>query len=210
LIIVISGPGGVGKGTIVDRLLLRDPRLWLSRSWTTRAQRPGEADDAYRFVSRDDFLAHIADGGFLEHAEFLGNLYGTPIPRPGLVPDDADVVLEIEVQGARQIRDAIPDALLIFVAPPSAEEQERRLRGRGDPDEIVAKRLAKAAEETNAAVELGAITVVNDDLERAVDEVRAVARTGQTRVDGEIQSRIDTLLVEIDRVLQRRYENVGA
>jgi guanylate kinase len=171
LLIVISGPGGVGKGTIVGRLLERDPRLWLSRSWTTRAQRPGEPDDAYRFVTREEFEAAIESGGFLEHAAFLGNLYGTPIPRPGLVPDDSDVVLEIEVQGARQIHELDPDALLIFVVPPSPEEQERRLRGRGDPEEIVLRRLAKAAEETGAARELGAVEVVNDDLDRAVEEI---------------------------------------
>ena len=154
------------------RLLQRDPELWLSRSWTTRARRPGEPADAYVFVDRPTFEQRIAEGGFLEHAEFLGNLYGTPVP--DRLPDGRDVVLEIEVQGARQIHELDPDALLIFVTPPSAEEQERRLRGRGDPDEIVRRRLAKAAEEATAAAELGAVEVVNDDLERCVEEVAAI------------------------------------
>lgn len=181
MIVVISGPGGVGKGTIVQRLLAEDPQLWLSRSWTTRPQRPGEPDDAYRFVTRQEFEAHRADLGFHEWAEFLGNLYGSPVSRPGLVPEGSDVVLEIEVQGARQIKEADRDALFIFVVPPSPEEQERRLRGRGDPEEIVRKRLAKAAEETDAARELGAICVVNDDLERAVAETLDIIRSARDR-----------------------------
>jgi guanylate kinase len=121
------------------------------------------------FVDRSTFESHRDAGGFLEWAEFLGNLYGTPVPPR--VPGDRDVVLEIEVQGARQIRAIDPEALLIFVQPPSAAEQERRLRGRGDPEEIVQKRLAKAAEEADAAADLGAIEVVNDDLDRCVDEI---------------------------------------
>lgn len=96
------------------------------------------------------------------------------MPKPGLVPAGSDIVLEIEVQGARQVHALDPDALLIFVVPPSPEEQERRLRGRGDPEEIVQRRLAKAAEETDAARQLGAIEVVNDDLDRAVTEVHAI------------------------------------
>jgi guanylate kinase len=170
----MSGPGGVGKGTVVARLLARDPQLWLSRSWTTRAQRPGEADDAYVFVDRAAFEANRDAGGFLEWAEFLGNLYGTPVPTA--IPGGKDVVLEIEVQGARQIAAIDPEALLIFLVPPSRDEQERRLRGRGDPEEIVQKRLAKADEEADAAAELGAIEVVNDDLDRCVEAVEQLIR----------------------------------
>src|SRR5436190_9786479 len=141
LIIVISGPGGVGKGAIVDALLERDPNLWLSRSWTTRSRRPGEPADAYVFATREAFEARIAEGGFLEWTDFLGSYYGTPTPT---APPGSDVVLEIEVQGAQQIRSRYPDALLIFVLPPSREEQQRRLQGRGDTPDTVAARLRNA------------------------------------------------------------------
>lgn len=161
---------------MVQRLLAEDDRLWLSCSWTTRQRRPGEAEDAYVFVDREAFEARLAEDGFLEHAEFLGNLYGTPVPDPD---PDRDVLLEIEVQGARQVHELHPDALLVFITPPSREEQERRLRGRGDPEEIVAKRLAKAEEEAGAAAELGARTVVNDDLDTCVEEVAALVEAAR-------------------------------
>jgi guanylate kinase len=161
----------VGKGTVVRHMLQRDDRLWLSRSWTTRTQRPGEPDDAYNFVSSQQFNAHINSGGFLEYAEFLDNYYGTPMPT---APDGLDVVLEIDVQGARQVAMKFPEALLIFMAPPSAAAQEERLRKRGDPEDNIARRLEKAASEAEAGLELGAHVVVNDDLGVCVAEVLAI------------------------------------
>lgn len=171
LIIVISGPGGVGKGTIVNALVERDPNLWLSRSWTTRHQRPGEPDTAYVFSTHRDFEDRIAHGGFLEWTKFLDNYYGTPTPDAA---DGRDVVLEIEVDGAGQVKKLRNDAILIFVLPPSRDEQQRRLRGRGDPEELVDKRLRKALDEEPVGLAMADHVVVNDNLDRTVDEMLAI------------------------------------
>ena len=177
----MSGPGGVGKGTIVDALVERDERLWLSRSWTTREQRPGESDDAYVFVSFDEFERRISDGGFLEWTEFLGNYYGTPRPEHLDDPDAPDIVLEIEVDGAQQVKEQYPEAILIFVLPPSREEQERRLRGRGDPDDKVHARLRKAEKEEPIGRAIADYTVVNDELERTLRELAAIVDRERAR-----------------------------
>ena len=172
LIIIVSGPGGVGKGTIVRALVARDSALWLSRSWTTRAQRPGESPDSYVFASRDAFEHQIERGGFLEWTLFLDNYYGTPVPDltdPALA--GRDLVLEIEVDGARQVKALHPEAVLIFVLPPSREEQARRLRGRGDPDDKVEQRVRKAEEEEPVGRALADHIVVNDDLDATVSEM---------------------------------------
>jgi guanylate kinase len=177
-IVVISGPGGVGKGTIVDALLERDPSLWLSRSWTTRERRPGERETAYVFTDRESFEKRIAADGFLEYTDFLGNYYGTPTPE---APNDAPVILEIEVDGAIQVRKRYPQAVLIFIMPPSRDEQRRRLQGRGDPEHKVAARLKKAEEEEPVGREISNHVVVNDELDRTVDELLAIIRDEQSR-----------------------------
>ena len=183
MIFVVSGPGGVGKGTIVDELVLRDPRLDLSRSWTTRAQRPGEPDGAYVFTSPAEFEARVEAGGFLEWTEFLGNYYGTPVPDGRfLAPDaEADLVLEIEVDGAQQVKRRHPDAILIFVLPPSRDEQERRLRGRGDESDKVLARLRKAELEEPVGRALADHVVVNDDLEQTIDDLAAIIESERSR-----------------------------
>lgn len=168
LVVVVSGPGGVGKSTIVDALVDRDPTLWLSRSWTTRQRRPGEAEDAYVFVTRPQFEERLAQGGLLEWTEFLGNLYGTPTPH---APDGRDIVLEIEVAGAQQVKSLDSDALLLFVLPPSRQEQRIRLIGRGDTDQRIEQRLRKAEDEEPIGMALADYVLVNDDLDATVSEM---------------------------------------
>ena len=162
----------MGKGTLVRHLVERDPELWLSRSWTTRPQRAGEAPDAYHFVDRESFLRRVAEDGFLEHAQVVdGNFYGTPWPEP---PPGHDVLLEIDVQGARQVRDRHPDALVVLVVAPSRAAQEARLRGRGDDEAHVRRRLDMADEEEREGRLLADHVVVNDDVGRAVEEIAGI------------------------------------
>ncbi|HUR17439.1 MAG TPA: guanylate kinase [Acidimicrobiales bacterium] len=183
MIFVVSGPGGVGKGTIVDRLCERVPDLWVSRSWTTRARRRGEPETAYTFVDRREFREREKAGGFLEWAELEANheLYGTPWPD---APDGTDVLLEIDLQGAAQVRERHPEAVVILVVAPSEEIQASRMRSRGDGEEHVQARLALGREEERMGRALADHVVVNDDLERAVDEVAGIL-AGHPRTSGD-------------------------
>ena len=156
-IAVLIGPGGVGKGTLARRLVDADDRLWLSKSWTTRPVRATEDGSEYHFVDRATFEQAIRDDAFLEWAEFHGNLYGTP--RPGAAKHD--VLLEIEVQGARQVVAKRPGAIVVLLVPPSPEVQERRLEARGDPAAEVALRIETGHEEVRQARELAQHEVVN-------------------------------------------------
>ena len=143
----------------------------MSRSWTTRARREGESADAYVFTTRARFERAIEDGELLEWTNFLGNYYGTPIPHS---PPGDDVVLEIELDGARQVRLTDPDALVVFVVAPSRDEQIRRLRGRGDPEGKVEERVRKALDEEPIGRAMADVVVVNDDLDRAVRQIADV------------------------------------
>ena len=170
---VLSGPSGVGKGTVVAAVRRSFPHIWVSVSATTRAPRPGERDGVeYRFVSAAEFDELVAAGELLEWAEFAGNRYGTP-RRPVLdhLAAGTPALLEIELQGARQVRAAMPDANLVFLTPPSWAELERRLTGRGtESAEVIAARLQRARVELAAEGEFDAV-VVNDDVERAAAEL---------------------------------------
>jgi guanylate kinase len=166
----------VGKGTLIRRLLERTPGLQLAVSATTRAPREGEVNGVdYHFLSEEDFDRRVGRGEFLEHAEYAGNRYGTlksELERPA-----QGVVLEIDVQGARQVRERLPEAVQIFIEPPSFEDLERRLAARASdrPDEIE-RRLAAARNELSAAGEFDH-RVVNDDLDRALNELARLAAT---------------------------------
>jgi guanylate kinase len=175
LLVVIAGPSGVGKGTVHTRVREALPDSVLSVSATTRPARPHERDGVdYRFVDREGFEAMVSGGELLEWAEYADHLYGTPRAAvEAAVADGRTVVLDIEVQGAVQIRARDPEALLIFLAPPSFEELERRLRARGTEDEeYLARRLAIAHEEV-ARRDRFDVVVVNDDLDRCVEQVLA-------------------------------------
>ena len=166
----------MGKGTLIKGLLERVPGLQLAVSATTRAPRDGEVNGVdYHFLSAEDFDRRVARGEFVEHAEYAGNRYGTlksELERPA-----RGIVLEIDVQGARQVRETLPDAVLIFIEPPSFEDLERRLAGRGsDKPEQIERRLAAAREELAAAGEFDH-RIRNDDLERALEELSELAAT---------------------------------
>jgi guanylate kinase len=180
---VLAGPSGVGKGSIVRELVAKDPSLSLSVSVTTRPPRPGEVDGVdYFFVIEDAFARMVEAGELLEWAEIVGHRSGTP---RGFVEDrlgeGRDVILEIDVVGAAQVRERVPRSVLIFLDPPSLEELERRLRGRGtETDEAIRLRLQTAAWELEQRSWFDHV-VVNDDLERAAGEVAAIIEASRSR-----------------------------
>jgi guanylate kinase len=177
-VFVITGPSGVGKGTLIRALCDRVPELALAVSATTRAPRPGEEDGvAYHFLSPDQFCARVEAGDFVEWAEYSGNRYGTLRSElDSRLDDGVPVVLEIELQGARQMREKMPEAVQVFIVPPSGETLRTRLVGRGtDTAEEVQRRLETAAAELVAAPEFAHV-VVNDRLEDAADALVAIVQ----------------------------------
>lgn len=175
-LIVITGPSGVGKGTLVKLLLKHHPELYLSVSATTRPPRPGEVDGQdYYFTPRKKFAAMIEAGEFLEWAEYAGNYYGTP--RSAVekqIASGQQTLLEIEVVGARKVSEVFPHALRIFILPPSLEELEHRLRSRGkDTEDAIARRLESAKAEIAAADEFD-YQIVNDNLDTALEKIQAI------------------------------------
>jgi len=169
---VLIGPSGAGKGTVAAGLVEQDPTLWLSRSWTTRPPRVGEREKgAYVFVDRDAFEAAVGEGRFFEWAEFLGNLMGTPTPDP---PSGADVLLEIDVQGAEQVLAQRPDTTVIMLLPPSSEEQATRLAARGDDEADIRRRVDIGRFEVERGARIAHHTVVNEELPQALAEVRDI------------------------------------
>jgi guanylate kinase len=178
-VFVITGPSGVGKGTLIQGLMERLPELELSVSATTRAPRRGESDGVdYHFLSGQEFQRRVEAGEFVEHADYAGRRYGTlRTELEDRVRSGAPAVLEIEVQGARQVRQAVPDAVQVFIAPPSLEALRERLAARGtdDPEEVQ-RRLDVAARELGAADEFAHV-VVNDRLDDALDQLTAIVRS---------------------------------
>ncbi len=186
LLIVISGPSGVGKGTVRKALFARpDHNLVYSISMTTRSPRIGETNGIeYHFVSKEEFEKQIEQGNLLEYAEFCDNYYGTPLDKVNeQLESGQEVVLEIEVQGAMQVKEKMPDGVYIFIAPPSLKALEERLQHRGtENQEIIKKRLEKARNEIKIAEEYGYI-VVNDTVDNAADRIMAIIRAEHARTD---------------------------
>lgn len=187
-LIVISGPSGVGKSTVLKKVMDLTPNLYFSVSATTRPQRPGETDGVnYFFVSRERFQQMIAEEALLEYAEYVGNFYGTPeAPLNAALEAGKDILLDIEVQGALNVKRCRPDAILIFMLAPSFQDIENRLIGRGDTaPELVQSRLNRARWEYTQAPHYDYL-VVNDDVEKAAQEIRSILTAEKCRTSERI------------------------
>jgi len=196
---IISAPSGAGKTSLVKALLEATTGLVVSVSHTTRPQRPGEVDGKdYHFVDHEQFLEIVATGGFLEHAQVFDNHYGTArAPVLDQLHQGVDVILEIDWQGARQVRAAMPEAVSIFILPPSRQELEQRLRGRGqDSDGVIARRMRDAVNEMSHYREFDYL-VVNDDFREARNDLLAIFRSRRLRTGAQLvhlQDVLDELL----------------
>ena len=204
-LIVVSGPSGAGKDTIVSKYLERHPEDELSISMTSRDIRSNDIpNETYFFVSRDEFEKRISDGVFLEYAEYNGNYYGTPKDKINdKLNEGKDVILEIEIQGALKVKELVPDAIFIFILPPSMDELRERLVKRGtDSIDKILSRFQTAYQEINEVTKYNYV-VINDVVDRAVDKVRAILLSERCRVDrieevylNNMEEEVHELLVE--------------
>jgi guanylate kinase len=194
-LLIVAGPSGAGKATLVRALLAADSRVQLSVSFTSRAPRDGEVEGRdYHFVSREQFLAMVNHGDFLEHAEVHGNLYGTSQSWiTEAMAAGQDILLEIDVQGAQQVRRSFPEAVGIFILPPSAEILEQRLRGRGtDSEEAIVRRLANARGEI-AQVSSFDYVIINEHIDLAVRDIVGIVRAERCKLAAQAERHADLI-----------------
>lgn len=211
-VIVISSPSGAGKSSIVKALLERDNNLWLSVSTTTRAIRPGEKEGVnYNYVDKEDFIKKIDEGYFLEYTNYAGNYYGTPKKFiKEKIEHGTDVILEIEIEGAANIKKLIPEAIFIFILPPSLKVLLKRLKNRNtDSNEKIIERFHQTYKELNEVTKYNYV-VVNDVLEDAINKVESIIKAEKCRVDRIEEVYLDTKEEEIHELLiNEEFNNEG-
>lgn len=202
-LIVISGPSGSGKGTIIKELLSINKKLWLSISMTTRNIRPGDIpNESYYFLTREEFESRIKEDKFLEYAEYNGNYYGTPKDKiEDYLNKGIDVILEIEIQGALKIKEKVKDAIFIFIMPPSLKELKRRLIGRNtETIDKVISRFTTAYKEINEVTKYNYV-VVNDEIHNSVEKVNSIIISEKCRVDRIEEIYLNSMEEEIHELL---------